>query len=99
MVAFYLLTLVPVTLIAVAIYRFWACIRRMGHYRELMRRAPHMLALDGVTLFLAVNTLYYAAMGWGLDMSAIHDEPLPTWQNLLVSLVCCFSCMGLSWKN
>jgi len=57
--AFFVFTLVPVTLISLGLYRFWSCVHRLGQSKELMRLAPHMMALDGVTIFAALTTLYF----------------------------------------
>lgn len=100
MTAFYVFTLVPVTLITVGLYRFWTCVHRMGYSQELMQRNPHMVALDGVTIFAALTTLYFAALGWGFTLPLFfHNEPLADWQNLLMSVATCLTCMGLSWTN
>lgn len=94
------LMLVLVTMVSIAIYRFWTCINQLGQSKELMRLAPNMAALDGVTIFAALSTLYFAALGWGFDLPLFfHDEPLADWQNLFMALACCFTCIGLSLKN
>lgn len=100
MSALLVLMLVLVTMISVAIYRFWVCVNQLGQSKELMRLAPHMVPLDGVTIFAAITTLYFAVLGWGFNLPLFfHDEPLADWQNLFMALTCCFTCMGLSWKN
>ena len=89
------LMLVLVTMVSIAIYRFWTCINQLGQSKELMRLAPNMAALDGVTIFAALSTLYFAALGWGFDLPLFfHDEPLADWQNLFMALACCFTCIG-----
>ncbi|MPS47830.1 hypothetical protein [Methylobacillus sp.] len=98
--AFFVFTLVPVTLISVGLYRFWSCVHQLGQSKELMRLAPHMVALDGVTICAAFTTLYYAALGWGVTLPLFfHDKPLADWENVLIAAACCLTCMGLSWIN
>lgn len=98
--AFFVFTLVPVTLISVGLYRFWSCVYQLGQAKELMRLAPHMMALDGVTIFAALTTLYFAALGWGFTLPLFfHDEPLADWGYVLMATACCLTCMGLSWQN
>ncbi|MBA6414038.1 hypothetical protein H2508_13040 [Parahaliea sp. F7430] len=98
--ALFILMLVLVTMVSVAIYRFWVCINHLGQSKELIRLAPHMAALDGVAIFAAFTTLYFAALGWGFNLPLFfHDEPLADWQNIFMALACCFTCMGLSLKN
>lgn len=100
MAAFYVLTLVPVVLLCLAIYRFWVCVRRMGYSDELVRRAPTMMPLDGVTFGMAGFVLYYAAMGWwGFTLPFLNDEPLPTWQNAFLSVVSLLAFCGVAWTN
>jgi len=100
MAAFYVLTLVPVVVLSIAIYRFWACIRRMGYYRELVRRAPQMMPLDGVTIGMAGLVFYYAAMGWwGFILPFLNDEPLPKWQNIFMSMGSFLAFAGVAWMN
>lgn len=97
---FFVFTLVPVTLISVGLYRFWSCVHQLGQSKELMRLAPHMMALDGVTIFAALTTLYFAALGWGFPLPLFfHNEPLADWESVLMATSCCLTCMGLSWKN
>src|SRR5690606_8215337 len=98
--AFFVFTLVPVTLISVGLYRFWSCVHQLGQSKELMRLAPHMMARDGVTIFAALTTFYFAALGWGFTLPLFfHDEPLADWESVLMATSCCLTCMGLSWKN
>ena len=98
--AFFVFTLVPVTLISIGLYRFWSCVHQLGQSKELMRLAPHMMALDGITIFAALTTLYFADLGWGFTLPLFfHDEPLADWENVLMATFCCLTCMGLSWKN
>lgn len=98
--AFFIFLLVPVTLISVGLYRFWRCVHQLGQSKELMRLAPHMVALDGVTICAAFTTLYYAALGWGVTLPLFfRDEPLADWGYVLMATACCLTCMGLSWKN
>jgi len=98
--AFFVFTLVPVTLISVGLYRFWSCVHQLGQSKELMRLAPHMAALDGVTVFAALSTLYFAALGWGFNLPLFfHDEPLADWGYVLMATTCCLTCIGLSWQN
>lgn len=102
MALFYAFTLVPVVALCLAIYRFWACARRLSpeYYRELIRRAPLMKALDVVAIGMAVFTAYYAAMGWfGFTLPFIDDEPLPSWMNVLLSAVTSLACVGVVWTN
>ncbi|MGE8518270.1 MAG: hypothetical protein ACN6OM_16770 [Alcaligenes nematophilus] len=102
MALFYAFTLVPVVALCLAIYRFWSCARRLSpeYYRELIRRAPLMKALDVVAIGMAVFTAYYAAMGWfGFTLPFIDDEPLPAWMNVLMSAVTSVACVGVVWTN
>lgn len=102
MAPFYAITLVPVVTICLAIYRFWSCARRLSpeYYRELVRRAPLMKALDVVAIGMAAFTAYYAAMGWfGFTLPFIDDEPLPSWMNVLLSAVTSVACVGVVWTN
>ncbi|MFQ1064135.1 hypothetical protein [Bordetella trematum] len=102
MAPFYAITLVPVVTICLAIYRFWSCARRLSpeYYRELVRRAPLMKALDVVAIGMAAFTAYYAAMGWfGFTLPFIDDEPLPAWMNVLLSAVTSVACVGAVWIN
>ncbi|WP_025513667.1 hypothetical protein [Bordetella trematum] len=102
MAPFYAITLVPVVTICLVIYRFWSCARRLSpeYYRELVRRAPLMKALDVVAIGMAVFTVYYAAMGWfGFTLPFIDDEPLPSWMNVLLSAVTSVACVGVVWTN
>ncbi len=97
---FFIFLLVPVTLISVGLYRFWRCVHQLGQSKELMRLAPHIVALDGVTIFAAITTFYFAALGWGFTLPLFfHDEPLADWEIVLIATACCLTCMGLSWKN
>lgn len=98
--AFFIFLLVPVTLISVGLYRFWRWVHQLGQSKELMRLAPHIVALDGVTICAAFTTLYYAVLGWGFTLPLFfHDETLADWENVLIAAACCLTCMGLSWKN
>lgn len=102
MAPFYALTLAPVTMICLVIHRFWACARRLDrrYYRELLRRAPSMQPLDAVAFGMAVFTAYYAAMGWwGFTLPFLDNEPLPKWQNIILSLVSSSACVGVTWMN
>lgn len=102
MAPFYAITLVPVAALCLAIYRFWACARQLPpkYYRELLRRAPQMLALDVVAFGMASFTAYYAAMGWwGFTLPFLNDEPLPSWINTLLSAVTSIACVGVVWTN
>lgn len=102
MAPFYAITLVPVVVLSIAIYRFWSCARRLSpeYYRELVRRAPLMKALDVVAIGMAAFTAYYAAMGWfGFTLPFIDDEPLPSWMNVLLSAVTSVACVGVVWTN
>jgi hypothetical protein len=85
-----------------AIYRFWACARRLSpeYYRELLRRAPLMRTLDVVAIGMAAFTVYYAAMGWfGFTLPFIDEEPLPPWMNIILSAVTSIACIGIVWIN
>ncbi|WP_265919532.1 hypothetical protein [Cupriavidus nantongensis] len=102
MAPFYAITLVPVVALCLAIYRFWACALSINpaHYRELMRRAPQMPALDAVAIGMAAFTAYYAAMGWwGFTLPILDDEPLPSWMNVILSAVSSLACIGVVWMN
>ncbi|CUI33313.1 MULTISPECIES: hypothetical protein [Pseudomonadota] len=102
MAPFYVITLVPVVALCVAIYRFWTCARRLpsDYYRELLRRAPQMQALDAVAVGMAGFAAYYAAMGlWGFTLPLLDEEPLPSWMNVILSAVSSLACIGVVWIN
>ncbi|MCO7641225.1 hypothetical protein NJI34_31120 [Pseudomonas sp. S 311-6] len=102
MAPFYAITLVPVVTLCLAIYRFWACARRLSpeYYRELLRRAPLMRTLDVVAIGMAAFTAYYAAMGWfGFTLPFIDEEPLPPWMNIILSAVTSIACISIVWTN
>lgn len=97
---FYVLTLVPVLMVVITIYRYWVSVRRIGYFDEVVRRAPNWLPLDGVAVGAAGFVAYYAAMSWwGFTIPMLNEEPLPTWANMLMAVLSCFACMGLAYFN
>jgi hypothetical protein len=97
---FYFMTLVPVVIIVIAIYRYWVSVRRIGYFDEVVRRAPDWLPLDSAAVCAAGFVLYFATMGWwGFTIPILHEEPLPEWANMLMSLVSTIGCIGLAYYN
>ncbi|WP_211453891.1 hypothetical protein [Collimonas antrihumi] len=97
---FYVLTLVPVLMVVIAIYRYWVSVRRIGYFDEVVRRAPNWLPLDGVAVGAAGFVAYYAAMNWwGFTIPMLNTEPLPAWANMFMAVLSCFACMGLAYFN
>lgn len=97
---FYILTLVPVAMLALAIIRFWGCLRRLGLAHEVFRRAPNMFALDAVTLFLAAMVGYWAMHSWvGFMLPVFQKEPMAEWETIFMAMLCCFSSLAVGYFN
>ena len=97
---FYFLTLVPVAMIVVAIYRYWVSARRLHLFDEIVRRAPNWLPLDGVAVGAAGFVLYYASMDWwGFSIPMLNQEPLPAWGCMFMAVASCVGCLAVAYFN
>ena len=97
---FYFLTIVPVAMIVVAIYRYWVSARRLHLFDEIVRRAPNWLPLDGVAVGAAGFVLYYASMDWwGFSISMLNQEPLPAWGCMFMAVASCVGCLAVAYFN
>ena len=97
---FYILTLVPVAMIIVAIYRYWVSARRLHLFDEIVRRAPNWLPLDGVAVGTAGFVLYYASMDWwGVSIPMLNQEPLPSWGCMFMAVASCAGCLAVAYFN
>ena len=97
---FYFLTLVPVAMIVVAIYRYWVSARRLHQFDEIVRRAPNWLPLDGVAVGAAGFVLYYASMDWwGFSIPMLNQEPLPAWGCMFMAVASCVGCLAVAYFN
>ena len=97
---FYILTLVPVAMIVVAIYRYWVSARRLHLFDEIVRRAPNWLPLDGVAIGAAGFVLYYASIDWwGFSIPMLNQEPLPAWGCMFMAVASCVGCLAVAYFN
>lgn len=97
---FFFLTLVPVAMIVIAIYRYWVSVRKLGYFDEVVRRAPNWLSLDSLAVCAAGFVVYYAAMGWwGFTIQMLNEEPLPKWAIVFMAMASSFVCIGLAYYN
>ena len=97
---FYILTLMPVVMIVVAIYRYWVSARRLHLFDEIVQRAPNWLPLDGVAVGAAGFVLYYASMDWwGFSIPMLNQEPLPAWGCMFMAVASCAGCLALAYFN
>ena len=97
---FYFLTIVPVAMIVVAIYRYWVSARRLHLFDEIVRRAPNWLPLDGVAVGAAGFVLYYASMDWwGFSIPMLNQEPLPAWGCMFMAVASCVGCLAVAYFN
>lgn len=97
--AFHVMTLVPVFLILIGLFRFWRFVYQIGFLREVIRRARNMVALDAVTVGLSVLTGYYAAMHWWGFSLPILGGVLPDWQTDLFAVGSVAGCVGMARVN
>jgi len=79
--------------ILVAMWRFWACIDRLGFTREVGRRAPSMIQGDILAATLAIMPFLVAAVDWsGLTLPR-QSAPISPYAAAFISLACLGGCM------
>lgn len=94
------LTLIPVVLMSLAIVRFWYWVRRFGYVGEVISRAPNMFALDGVSLLMAVLSVYWSLQGWfGFTLPFLQAGPMADWQVTFMAIVTSGACCLLAYFN
>lgn len=94
------LTLIPATLMSLAIVRFWYWLRRLGYAGEVVGRAPNMLALDGVSLLMAALSGYWSLHGWfGVTLPILQDGPMADWQVSFLAIVTSVACCVVAYFN
>lgn len=80
-------------LLLLAMWRFWACINRMGFTREVGRRAPAMIRGDILTAVFAIMPFLIAAVDW-LGVSLPHQPvPIPPLLAVILSGGCLGACV------
>lgn len=79
--------------ILLSMWRFWACIDRLGFTREVSRRAPSMVQGDMLAATLAVMPFLVAAVDWfGITLPR-QSAPIPPYAAAFISLACLGGCM------
>lgn len=79
--------------ILMAMWRFYACIDRMGFTRELGRRAPSMVHGDIVSATLAVMPFLIAAVDWSGITLPGQSAPASPLVNAFLSISSLGGCM------
>jgi type IV secretory pathway VirB6-like protein len=79
--------------ILVSMWRFYACIDRMGFTRELGRRAPSMVHGDIVSATFAIMPFLIAAADWTDIVLPNRSEPISSTIAIFLSLGCLSGCM------
>lgn len=75
----------------VGMYRFWACIDRMGFTREVSKRSPSLIHGDLLAAAGAITPFFLAAIDWSGFTFPGHPEPAPS----IVIALCSLGCMGV----
>ena len=76
-----------------SMWRFWACIDRLGFTREVSRRAPSMAQGDMLAATLAIMPFLVAAVDWfGITLPR-QSAPIPPYAAAFISMACLGGCM------
>lgn len=78
--------------ILLAMWRFWACIGRMGFTREVGQRAPMMVHGDIVAAVLAIMPFLIAVAAWSGVVLPGQEESLSSALGAVLSLGCVGGC-------
>lgn len=81
-----------------AVWRFWACMNRMGFTKEVGRRAPWMLQGDLLGSTLALMPFMLALVDWAGLPVPLRSSPLPSYMTVALSIACLLSCMFI-WRQ
>lgn len=96
----YALLLVPSLLNVYVIVIWWRAVSRLGFTDELIRRAPNMLPLDVVAIFLAAMVGYLAVHAWtGFSLTFFVPLPQSDLGTTVLAMVCCLISLGNAWMN
>lgn len=96
----YALLLVPSLLNVYVILTWWRAVSRLGFTDEIIRRAPNMLPLDVVAIFLAVMVGYLAIHAWtGFSLTFFGPLPQSDLGTTVLAMFCCFISLGNAWMN
>lgn len=85
--------LVLCTFVLVAMWRFWACIDRMGAMREVSRRAPALVHGDLVAAASAMTPFVLAAIDWSGITLPGQAAPMSSYLAAFLSLGCVGLCI------
>lgn len=97
---FFVMTLVPVTMLCFAVVTYWRALASLGLASEVIARAPRMLPLDAVALLFAAMVVYWALQGWsGFMLPFLQSGPLGTGGTSFMALLCCLSSMAVAFVN
>lgn len=97
---FFVLNLVPVTMIVFAIVQYWRSLANLGFAGEVIGKAPNMLPLDSVAVLLGLMVGYWGLhSSTGLMLPGLQSQPLSEVGCQLMAMLCCFGSMAVCYFN
>ncbi|MCO8590378.1 hypothetical protein [Burkholderia multivorans] len=90
------------SLYAALVIGFWCDVRRFGKWKETIAIGVeiNMLAMDGVSVYLAFMVFYFAAHDWfGFTVSLFHEGRLMSWQATLLAAACAITSVSIGYFN
>lgn len=91
--------LIVVFVLLQSMWRFWACISRMGFIREIGRRAPFMLQRDILAAVFACLPFVIALALWVGITLPDQPKPLSPLLAAFLSLACLCVCIFILGRN
>lgn len=76
-------------------YRFWVCVDRMGHMKEVSRRAPMLIQRDILAAVFAMVPFAMASIDWFEITLPRQTAPIPPLFCVLLSIGCVCTCLGI----
>lgn len=96
----YPILLVPALMIVFVIVVWWRCQASLGFASEVIGRAPNMLPLDGVAVFLSAMVGYLTVHAWsGYALTFFGPLPATNAGTTVLATTCCFGAMLIVGLN
>ena len=87
--------LVFCSFLLIFMHRFWVCVDRTGHMKEVSRRAPLLIQRDILAAVFAMVPFAMASIDWFEITLLRQTAPIPPLFCVLLSIGCVCTCLGI----
>lgn len=96
----YVLCALIAGLYAALVIGFWRDVRRFGKWKKTIGQEFHLFAMDGVSVYLALMVVYFAAHDWfGVTLPLFDEDPFMSWQATLLAVASMTASLSIGYFN